>query len=122
MVEAARGLVSGVSVSIWAFATWLVPVLVAAGWWRHRTHGVPLRYEPSLWSMVFPMGMYAVAAGYLSEADHLPLVGVIGDVGIWGAFAVWSLVFAAMLASIGRAAVGPLAGATVSRRSDPSSY
>jgi tellurite resistance protein TehA-like permease len=122
MVEAARGLVSGVSLSVWAFATWLIPVLVAAGWWRHRTHRVPLRYEPSLWSMVFPMGMYVVAAAYLSEADHLPLVGLVGDVGIWFAFAVWALVFLAMLASIGRAAVGPSDGATVSRRSDASSY
>jgi tellurite resistance protein TehA-like permease len=122
MVQAARGLVAGVSLSIWAFATWLLPALVAAGWWRHRTHHVPLRYEPSLWSMVFPMGMYAVAASALSDADHLPLVGLVGDVGIWFAFAVWTLVFASMLTSIGRAVVGPLAGATVSRRSDPSSY
>ncbi len=122
MVQAARGLVAGVSLSIWAFATWLIPVLVAAGWWRHRTHRVPLRYEPSLWSMVFPLGMYAVAAAYLSEADHLPLVGVVGRVGIWAAGAVWTLVFAAMLVSIARAAVGPSEGATVSPRSDVSAY
>jgi tellurite resistance protein TehA-like permease len=122
MVEAARGLVAGVSLSIWAFATWLIPVLVAAGWWRHFTHRVPLRYEPSLWSMVFPMGMYAVAASYLSEADHLPLVGVVGAIGIWFAFAVWLVVFVAMLVDFARAAAGPTAGATVSRRSDASSY
>lgn len=122
MVAAARGLVAGVSLSIWAFATWLVPVLVAAGWWRHRTHGVPLRYEPSLWSMVFPMGMYAVAATNLSDADHLPLVGLVGAVGIWFAFAVWCLVMAGMLADFARAAVSPVPGATVSRRSDASSY
>jgi tellurite resistance protein TehA-like permease len=123
MVEAARGLVAGVSLSIWAFATWLIPVLVAAGWWRHRTHRVPLRYEPSLWSIVFPLGMYAVAAAYLSRADHLPLVGVVGAVGIWVAFAVWSVVFVAMLTSFARAVAGPAeqAGA-IGRRSDASSY
>jgi tellurite resistance protein TehA-like permease len=121
MVAAARGLVAGVSLSIWAFATWLVPVLVAAGWWRHFTHRVPLHYEPSLWSMVFPMGMYAVAASYLSEADHLPLVGVVGGVGIWFAFAVWLVVLGAMLVDFGRAAAGP-PGASVSRRSDASTY
>lgn len=32
MVEAVRGLVAGVSVSIWLFGSWLIPVLVAAGW------------------------------------------------------------------------------------------
>jgi tellurite resistance protein TehA-like permease len=31
MVHATRGLVAGASVAFWAFATWLVPVLVAAG-------------------------------------------------------------------------------------------
>jgi tellurite resistance protein TehA-like permease len=117
MVEATRGLVAGVSVSVWAFGTWLIPVLLAAGWWRHRVHRVPLRYEPSLWSMVFPMGMYAVAATYLSRADDLPLVGVVGEVGIWGAFAVWGAVLAAMVVSATRAGAG-YAG----RRSDASTY
>ncbi|TKJ19835.1 tellurite resistance/C4-dicarboxylate transporter family protein [Blastococcus sp. CCUG 61487] len=118
MVAATRGLVAGVSVSIWAFATWLIPVLVAAGWWRHRTHRVPLRYEPSLWSMVFPLGMYAVAAAYLGDADDLPLLGQVGAVGIWIAFAVWAVVLAAMVVSAARAgAVG-----YAERRSDTSTY
>jgi tellurite resistance protein TehA-like permease len=117
MVEATRGLVAGVSVSIWAFGSWLIPVLVAAGWWRHRTHGVPLRYEPSLWSMVFPLGMYAVAATYLARADGLPLVGMVGRIGIWVAFAVWCVVLGAMVVSATRAGAG-----YTGRRSDASSY
>ena len=119
MVDAVRGLVAGVSVTIWLFGSWLIPVLVAAGWWRHHTHRVPLRYEPSLWSMVFPLGMYSVAATFLSQADALPLVGAVGAVGTWVAFAVWSLVMLAMLADLvrGRLAVGQTAP-----RSDVSSY
>jgi tellurite resistance protein TehA-like permease len=123
MVEATRGLVAGVSVSIWAFGTWLIPVLVAAGWWRHRVHRVPLTYEPSLWSMVFPLGMYSVAGAYLAEADELPLVGAVGAVGIWVAFAVWTLVFLAMLGHLVRATVRPLEEAlTHPGRSDVSTY
>jgi tellurite resistance protein TehA-like permease len=121
MVEATRGMVAGVSVSIWAFGTWLIPVLVAAGWWRHHIHHVPLRYEPSLWSMVFPLGMYAVAAAYLGRADDLPLVGAVGAVGIWVAFAVWSLVLAAMVLTAVRAGVGQVSGYN-GRRSDVSTY
>jgi tellurite resistance protein TehA-like permease len=120
MVEAVRGLVAGVSVSIWLFGSWLIPVLVAAGWWRHRTHKVPLRYEPSLWSIVFPLGMYSVAATYLSEADHLPLVGAVGAVGIWVAFSAWALVLAAMLVRVYRAMAAP--DVSLSRRSDLSTY
>jgi tellurite resistance protein TehA-like permease len=96
MVTATRGLVAGMSVTFWAFATWLIPVLVAAGWWRHRVHRVPLTYQATLWSVVFPLGMYAVAGLYLGQAVRLPLVGVIGDVELWLAFAVWSLTFVAM--------------------------
>jgi tellurite resistance protein TehA-like permease len=120
MVEAVRGLVAGVSVSIWLFGSWLIPVLVAAGWWRHHTHRVPLTYEPSLWSMVFPLGMYAVAATYLAQADDLPLVGAVGAVGIWVALVVWSIVLVAMLLSIYRAAAAP--GAAFGGRSDLSTY
>ena len=119
MVDAVRGLVAGVSVTIWLFGTWLIPVLVAAGWWRHRIHRVPLRYEPSLWSMVFPLGMYSVAATFLSQADALPLVGAVGSVGTWVAFGVWSLVLLAMLADVVRAT---LAVGQPTRRSDVSSY
>lgn len=107
MVEATRGLVAGVSVSIWAFGTWLVPVLVAAGWWRHRVHRVPLTYEPSWWSIVFPLGMYSVAATRLSGADALPLVGAVGAAGIWVAFTGWTLVFGMMLRHLARDAGRP---------------
>ena len=55
------------SVVFWAFATWLIPVLVAAGVWRHFVRKVPLVYVPTLWSMIFPLGMYAVAGIYLGR-------------------------------------------------------
>ncbi|WP_121258421.1 tellurite resistance/C4-dicarboxylate transporter family protein [Nocardioides ferulae] len=102
MVTATRGLIAGLAVVFWAFATWLIPVLFAAGWWRHVVRRVPLRYEPTLWSMVFPLGMYAVAGIYLGEADRLPVVGWIGRVELWLAFAVGTVVFVAMLAHVVR--------------------
>lgn len=101
MVDATRGLIAGVSVVFWAFGTWLIPVLVAAGWWRHVTHRVPLRYEPALWSFVFPLGMYGVAGHYLGLADHLGIVTDIGHDETWVALAAWALTFAAMLAHLG---------------------
>lgn len=97
MVDATRGLIAGSTVVIWAFATWLVPALLAAGWWRHRVHRVPLTYDSSLWSIVFPLGMYAVAGIYLGRADGLPLVGAIGSAELWVATVAWVVVFIAML-------------------------
>ena len=107
MVNVTRGLIAGASVVFWAFGTWLIPVLVAAGWWRHVTHRIPLRYQATLWSIVFPLGMYGVAGHYLGSADHLPIVRVIGENETWVALGAWSLTFIAMLVHLLRTLVLP---------------
>lgn len=81
----------------WAWATWLIPVLVAVGVWRHVAHRIPLRYEASWWSIVFPMGMYAVASMNLGTADSLPFVQRIGTTWLWLAVAVWVCASVAMV-------------------------
>jgi tellurite resistance protein TehA-like permease len=96
IVDATRGLVAGLSVVFWCFATWLIPVLVAMGWWRHQVRRVPLRYEATLWSIIFPLGMYAVAGIYLGRADRLPIIEWIGSHWLWVALAAWFLVAVAM--------------------------
>jgi tellurite resistance protein TehA-like permease len=97
MVDATRGLVAGTSVVFWAFGTWLIPPLIAAGVWRHIVHRIPLRYEAPLWSMIFPLGMYGVGGHYLGRADHLPIVSYIGSTEGWIALAAWGITFVAML-------------------------
>ena len=114
MVDVTRGLVAGASVMFWAFATWLIPVLVAAGWWRHFRHGVPLRYEATWWSIIFPLGMYAVAGIYLGRADHLPIVGAIGGIELWVALAAWVATLVAMLVHLARTLLGRPAVAAAS--------
>ncbi len=105
MVTATRGLIAGLAVVFWAFSTWLIPVLVAAGWWRHVSRRVPLRYEATLWSIIFPLGMYAVAGIYLGRADDLPLVGRIGSTELWVAFGAWLLTLVAMCRHVLRTVV-----------------
>jgi tellurite resistance protein TehA-like permease len=100
MVNATRGLIAGLSVVFWCFATWLIPVLIAAGWWRHVTRRVPLRYEATLWSIIFPLGMYAVAGITLGRADDLPIVEWIGSKWLWVALGAWLLTFVAMLSNL----------------------
>jgi tellurite resistance protein TehA-like permease len=108
MVTVTRDLIAGLAVVFWAFATWLIPVLVAAGWWRHVSRRVPLRYEATLWSIIFPLGMYAVAGIYLGRADHLPVVEAVGSSELWVAFAAWLAVLTAMAMHVVRTVfVGP---------------
>lgn len=92
MVEAARGLIGGSVVIFWCFALWQIPLLVGAGLWRHLVHRVPLRYAPSLWSMVFPLGMFAVASMTLGRAEHLPVVEIVGEAVLVAAVLAWAAV------------------------------
>ena len=99
MVDSVRGLVAGLVVVFWCFATWLIPVLMAVGVWRHRVKGVPFRFEPTWWSIVFPLGMYAVAGMYLGRANDLPIVAWIGQAWMWIAVAAWLIAFTEMVRS-----------------------
>ena len=96
IVAATSGLIAGLVVLCWAWATWLVPVLFAVGVWRHIVHRIPLRYESTWWSIVFPLGMYAVAGMYLGRADSLPVVERIGTAWLWVAVTAWVIAAAAM--------------------------
>ncbi|MDN5816529.1 MAG: tellurite resistance protein permease, partial [Yaniella sp.] len=57
-------------------------------------------YEPGLWSIVFPLGMYSVAGIYLGRVNDLPIVEVVGSAWMWVAVTAWIITFAAMLRAI----------------------
>ncbi|WP_241560909.1 tellurite resistance/C4-dicarboxylate transporter family protein, partial [Streptomyces orinoci] len=93
-----RPVVLGLSTALWSFCTWLIPLLLALGFWRHLLRHVPLRYEASLWSLVFPVGMYGAATRELARAGRWDWMAAIGAAGSWAALALWALVFLGMLA------------------------
>lgn len=97
---AVRGMVAGTSVLLWAFGTWLIPLLVAAGVWRHMRRRVPLAYEPGWWSIVFPVGMYGVASRELGTALKVSWLATLGGDEAWAALAVWAVVTAAMAVTL----------------------
>jgi tellurite resistance protein TehA-like permease len=103
LLKAVHPLVAGVSVVLWAFGTWLIPLLVGLGVWRHLMRRVRLRYEPGLWSIVFPLGMYCAASHALGVALGVPWLATVGRYGAWVALAVWVAVFGAMLAFLAQA-------------------
>jgi tellurite resistance protein TehA-like permease len=107
LLLATRGLISGVVVIMWAFATWLIPALAAFGWWQHRRHRVLRGYDPSLWSIVFPLGMYAVAGTYLGQVNRLPLAREMGAAMLWVAGTAWLITLVAMLRHLFRLLVVP---------------
>jgi len=113
-VRATAGFVEGFSYALWAFGTWWIPLLIVLGFWRHVRQHWPLTYEPTLWSVVFPLGMYSVATLSFGKAAHLAFMGPLSRFMLWVAVAAWVLVAAAFLVRLGRGraarAPGPPAG------------
>ncbi len=99
IVTASSGLISGILVLGWSWATWLIPVLFAVGVWRHWYHRIPLTYEATWWSIVFPLGMYAVASMNMGASDAIPIAASIGAAWLWVGAAAWLYATVAMIRS-----------------------
>ncbi|MGW3815357.1 SLAC1 family transporter [Streptomyces sp. NPDC005046] len=94
-----RPVIIGSSVVLWSFSSWLIPLLLALGVWRHALRRIPLRYELGWWNIVFPIGMYAVTTHELGRATGTSWMTSMGRWEVWVAAAVWAVVFAAMVAA-----------------------
>lgn len=90
---------SGVTFMLWAFGSWWVPLLVVLGVWRYLLRRVPPTYQVALWSIIFPLGMYATASEAFGVVSGIGALVAVARVEIWFAAAAWLLTFAAMLFS-----------------------
>ena len=86
-----RPFVDGITLMLWAWATWWIPLLVLFGVWKHVVNRRPLRYQPVMWSLVFPLGMYALASARLGLATDMPALGWISTAMTAAAALAWSL-------------------------------
>lgn len=88
---------SGVTFMLWAFGSWWIPLLLSLGLWRYLLRRVPLTYQVALWSIIFPLGMYATASYAFGVVAGIGALVVIARIEIWFAVAAWLLTFAGML-------------------------
>lgn len=74
MLAELHAIVQMLSIMLWTWATWWIPLLVIIGVWTHGHNKVPIKYNPMQWSIIFPLGMYTVATYNLSlSAEFEPL-------------------------------------------------
>jgi tellurite resistance protein TehA-like permease len=92
-----RPFIDGVTLIMWAWATWWIPLLVLFGIWKHGVCRVPIVYTPMLWSLVFPLGMYALASLRLSLASDFAPLHNVSLAMIWIALAAWTATAAGMI-------------------------
>jgi tellurite resistance protein TehA-like permease len=84
--------IAGMAVMLWAFGSWFIPALVIFGLWRYFVRRFPWSYEPKLWSVVFPLGMYAVASVTLGRAIDFEFARQLAAVWVWFGVAAWGIV------------------------------
>jgi tellurite resistance protein TehA-like permease len=102
VVRATSGFVEGFSFALWAFGTWWIPLLIILGLWRHVRRHWPLSYEPTLWSVVFPLGMYSVATLSYGKAARLSFMEPLARFMFWVSVAAWVAVATAFLYRLAR--------------------
>lgn len=89
IMDTAAPAVAGISFILWALGLWWIPLLLLFGIWRHVLRHRPLRYEISLWSIVFPLGMYASASNLFGTVEGLDFMVGLGRIIIWVALFAW---------------------------------
>ena len=96
-------LIEGLVTLAWATATFWFPLMVAIGIWRHIVRHVPLRYHPSYWALVFPLGMYGAATFKMRSVIKLEQLEWAPKVTLAVALAAWAATCAGLLVQGGRA-------------------
>jgi tellurite resistance protein TehA-like permease len=79
----------GFTLFFWAVATWWIPLLLGLTFWRHVLKHHQLRYEPQLWSLVFPLAMYTTGTIRLADALNTDFLLIIPGVTMWLAWGAW---------------------------------
>jgi tellurite resistance protein TehA-like permease len=92
----------GLTLLFWTAGSWWIPMLILLGIWKHVTKGIktPINasgYDPSYWSLVFPLGMYTVCTFRLAETLNLPFLMIIPKYFIFFALFAWCSVMLGFL-------------------------
>ncbi|EYD75508.1 C4-dicarboxylate transporter/malic acid transport protein [Rubellimicrobium mesophilum DSM 19309] len=99
-LAAMRPFIDGMTLIVWAWGTWWIPMLLLFGIWKHVICRVPLTYTPMLWSLVFPLGMYSLASLRLSLAADFPPLHSLAQAMAWIALAAWGATLGGLAAAV----------------------
>jgi tellurite resistance protein TehA-like permease len=92
-----RPFIDGVTLLMWGWATWWIPLLLLFGYWKHIIRKAPVAYTPMLWSLVFPLGMYGLASLRLSLASEFTPLHTVAEAMVWIALAAWAITAASFV-------------------------
>ncbi len=84
--------IEGMILFLWGWGTTWIPILCLMELWKAAYFKIPFHYQPSLWAMVFPLGMYTAATDYLSLIIPFDILQKMVPIWLWITFFMWCLV------------------------------
>lgn len=95
----------GFTFFFWAVASWWIPFLFALMTWRYVWQHDRFTYEPAVWGMVFPLGMYTTSTYQFDRAMGYGFLDPVPEALIFVALTAWGLAFVGLMRRIARAAL-----------------
>ncbi|KYP80015.1 tellurite resistance/C4-dicarboxylate transporter family protein [Ferroacidibacillus organovorans] len=83
--------VVALTVMMWAWGSFWIPLLLIMGGWKYRSWHSLFRYETGLWSVIFPLGMYAVSLSFISHFPGLSFLSLFAPVFLLIAIMAWCI-------------------------------
>ena len=92
--------IQGMVVMLWAFGTAWIPLLCIELFYRHIQSKIPFVYHPSLWAIVFPLGMYTESTYLIGSSAHLHEVQWMAIYWLWIAVGSWIVILSLRIKKI----------------------
>lgn len=90
----------GFTFFFWAVASWWIPFLFLLMLWRYVWMRDRFTYEPAVWGMVFPLGMYTTSTYQFDRAMDYGFLDPIPHVLVFVALAAWILAIVGLVLRI----------------------
>lgn len=89
--------IRGFTFFFWAVASWWIPFLFSLMLWRYVWKRDQVRYEPAVWGMIFPLGMYTTSTLQFDNAMGYNFLDPIPQLLLYIALAAWVLAMIGLL-------------------------
>lgn len=90
----------GFTFFFWAVASWWIPFLFLLMLWRYAWMRDRFTYEPAVWGMVFPLGMYTTSTYQFDRAMGYGVLDPIPKVLVFVALTAWILAIVGLVRRI----------------------
>lgn len=91
-LELVTPFVDGMIIMLWSWAAVWIPLLIMMEIWKYVYCKEPLHYRPSLWAIVFPLGMFTAATDLLSHSLDLAALRGLVPYFLWATVIAWLFV------------------------------